>query len=122
MDVNLAVMIAGLVIQGGALIAAGIWKFGQQLNTIRAELIKHQREVDAKLDDERRMQGETLSALRQKINDVELDVYKNFVRRESFMEFIKSQSSEQTARYGELKVELGKLAEKLDRFIEGRSQ
>ena len=74
----------GLVLQAGALAVGFTWKLAGVKEALSADIIEHRDELKSELATERKLVGETMQALRQKINDVELEAAKIYVRRDSW--------------------------------------
>jgi hypothetical protein len=110
--------LGGLVLHALSLTIAGIW----QLSKVRADLIDalnaHRAEVHQLVADDRRAIQETLIALRQKINDVETDALKTFVRRDSFHEIMSRVSSENASFKSAIEAKFDRQDAKIDRLLE----
>lgn len=85
---DLAVAIAALVLQGVAIIIAGVWKLGSVRDELKDVINAHRLEVEKKIDNEtdqvRREVGETISALKEKVTQIELYVRDTYVSKNSF--------------------------------------
>lgn len=108
----LIVNMIGLVLTGVGLAVTGTWQLGRMSNQLSSAIAKAREEIDDDLKVFERNIGEALSAIRQKVNDVELDAYKTFVRRESFYEVINQFKDAVEAR-------MDKFEGKLDKIIIG---
>lgn len=83
---------------------------------VRRDMVQYRDEVAKVIDADRRAAGEALQALRQKINDVELEGAKTYSRRESFHQAMGQLQesigkSDQAAEQRMLRIE-----EKIDRL------
>lgn len=85
-----AIALVSSVASGSITIIGAVYWFGRNtvtladLHELRDLAIKHRDEIKDEMATERRIVGEGMLGLRQKINDVELDMAKNYVRRESW--------------------------------------
>lgn len=84
MDIPVLVAVAGFVLNFICTVAAGVWKLSQLEGSLRTDIGKAKDEIESRQDSNTRQIGETIAALRQKINDVELYSANNYVRREGF--------------------------------------
>lgn len=77
-------IVSGLVVQAilGAVFLTQ--KLAGMKEALTGEIIEYRDEVKAEIAGERRITGESMAALRQKINDVELEAAKVYVRRDSW--------------------------------------
>lgn len=84
------VALISAIASGSLAVVGAVYWFGRNTPTItdlhelRDLAIKHRDEIKGVIDAERRDVGEGLSAIRQKINDVELEAAKIYVRRDSW--------------------------------------
>lgn len=60
------------------------WGLGKIRDTVRDEIDVHRNRIDAEIDNVRLEFGESVRAVRQKINDVELWTRDNLVKKDSF--------------------------------------
>lgn len=95
--------LAGLALNIVIVIVGGMWALGNSRQAIFNEM-RESRTAD------QRIFGETILALRQKINDVELEGYKTFVRRDSFHEMMKQMQETNNARFDKIDGKLDRLA------------
>lgn len=100
-------------------IIGGIWKLSQMEISLRGAIDASGKEIDERIDQQARQFGETASALRAKITEVEIWARDNFVRRDSFYKVtgdlsadIKDMGKDITARLDRME---GKIDEKPDR-------
>lgn len=110
--------LGGLVLHALALTAAGIWQLSKVRSDLLGVLNEHRQEVHRLVDEDRRTIQETLIALRQKINDVETDGLKTFVRRDSFHEIMSRVSAENQSFKQALEARFDRQDAKIDRLIE----
>jgi hypothetical protein len=112
----------GLIIQIIVLAVGGTWKLSgieKSLSaTFSAALKEHREKVDEEIDRARREFGETVTALRAKITEVELWARDNFVRRDSFQEVTRGLANTLKDFKDELKAQMDRLDGKLDRLAE----
>lgn len=92
--------VIGLLITAGITIATTVWVVSRSLAELRSEMVRRD-------DDSIRMFGESLSAIREKINIVELYAANNYVRRDGFYK-VQEQFT----------VDIRALGEKMDRGFE----
>jgi hypothetical protein len=125
------VTLASIFLAALGIVAAGIWqltrsegKLHQAINDMaQAAAVQREqlrRELVSLVDSDRRAFAESVAAIRQKVNDVELQAFKTFVRRDSFHEIMNRVSAENAAFKETLKERLDRQEQKLDRLIEQR--
>lgn len=84
------IALVSAIASGSITVIGAVYWFGRNTPTIadlhelRDLAIAHRDEIKAVIDAERREVGEGFHALREKVNSVELDVAKHYVRRESW--------------------------------------
>jgi hypothetical protein len=114
----------GLVVQIIVLAAGGAWKLSRVekslLEAFGSALKVHRDEVDAETDRLRRDFAETVTALRQKITEIELYARDTFVRRESFYEVTKGLADALRTLGDKLEARMDRFDSKLDRITERR--
>lgn len=101
------IALAGVAINLAVVLIGGTYALGNSREAIF-------KEIRDGLSAETKLFGETIAAVRQRINDVELEGFKTFVRRESFYEITRQMKESADARFD-------KLESKLDRILEVRS-
>lgn len=128
--------IASLLLNIGIAIVGATWGIAKIKDAVRDAMDEHKRDVYRQVDtlkreaDDRyaeisqsfaeqlgnlsRQFADTFAALRQKINDVELDSAKTFMRRESFYQVKAEMSSEIREFRSDLKDRLDRLENKID--------
>lgn len=99
------IMLAALVASIAVNLIGGTWILSASKQEI-LDKIREDRDIDV------RAFGETIAALKQKINDVELESYKAFVRRDSFQEMIRQMTDATNARFDKVDVKLDRLFER----------
>lgn len=120
----IVINLCGLFLTAAGLIWHASWRLGTLASELQARLSEHRKGIDDDLSAlrteigkdfvaQQRALGETIAALREKINNVELEAYKVFVRRESFHELIKQTQDATNARFDKIEA-------KIDRLIEAR--
>lgn len=111
--------IAGFVLQGIALIVGGTWKLSQMEARITASINEHRKEIDdthsATIERVQRETGESLTAIRTKIHEVETWARDEFVRRKSFEVVIKEIKDAISSHGEKIDKRFDKIDEKLDR-------
>ena len=90
------------------------WGLGKIKDAIRNEIEQHREKFDQELDMIGRNFGETASALREKIREIELYCRDTFVRRESFSEVITKLSSDINLLATRIETRLVRMEEKID--------
>lgn len=104
----LYVVMAG-VVGGISGLVAGIWRMARFEPELRREITQEiaetAHELEQKIDNEVGNFGETLHALREKINEVELHIERKFVDKEDFNDFRKEWREDMR----ELKESIGKI-------------
>lgn len=118
-EINLAwimglISVAQLVITIVTLAVHGTRKLAASEQAIQRSLVSSRKELDSHIDGLRREVGETLTAMRQKIQEVELYIRDNYVRRDSFSEVTKRISNEVEAAVGRVELQVAKLENKID--------
>jgi hypothetical protein len=113
-----ALGVFGLLLNAGILAVTGTWKLAQVEASLRKTLTSHRDEIDMDLDAVRRECGESLLALRTKINEVELWCRDNYVRRDSFYKVADTFQSDMKSMGADLKAQLEKIDGKLERLRE----
>lgn len=112
----------GLALQAGVLAVGFTWKLAGVKEALSKDIINHRDEVKDELASDRRMIGESLSALRQKINDVELEGAKNYVRRESWHQAMNQLQTQLQAADKAAEERVLRIEAKLDRLAERISE
>lgn len=118
------IALVSAVVSGTITVVGAVYWFGRNTPTIadfhelRDLAIKHRDEIKGEIASERRDVYETLSALRQKVNDVELEGAKVYVRRDSWHQAMNQLqtsigSSDAADQQWKLRIE-----EKIDRLAE----
>lgn len=118
-EINLAwimglISVAQLVITIVTLAVHGTRKLAASEQAIQRSLVSSRKELDSHIDGLRREVAETLTAMRQKIQEVELYIRDNYVRRDSFSEVTKRISNEVEAAVGRVELQVAKLENKID--------
>lgn len=118
------IALVSAVVSGSVTVIGAVYWFGRNTPTIadfhelRDLAIEHRDEIKEEIARERREVGEGLSALRQKINDVELEAAKVYVRRESWHQAM-NQLQEKLSKGDEAAEQrMLRMEEKLDRINE----
>jgi hypothetical protein len=115
----IALGIAGFALQGLALLVGGTWKLSQMEARITASITRHRKEIDdahtATVDALRREIGETVSALKAKVHEIETWARDHFVRRDSFEGVVRELKEAIAAQGDKIDKRLDRIDEKLDR-------
>lgn len=61
-----------------------VWKLSRVETSLRADIVQARDEVEARTDKSIHDVGESLQAIRQKVTDVELDMLRNYIRRDGY--------------------------------------
>ncbi len=122
---DLWIQLGGLAITTLALAVTGTWQLGKMRDDLSTEIATQRKEIDKDLDEHKVQTGETVAAIRQKVTDnelaaarTELEMYKTFVRRDTFSEAIGRLERSVDAKLTELKTSSSAQFEKLDAKIE----
>jgi hypothetical protein len=91
-----------------------VWKLTRVEKSLSEAIVKARADGDLRQDAHARDVGESLSALRTKINEVELHVRDNYLRRDSFVEFNRQITQDVRSMREELIRRLELLDAKLD--------
>lgn len=88
---HVAIGLVSAIFGGGAGLVAGVWRVAHIEQKVRDDfkfcIDETKREIEDKVEALVGQFHDTFSALRQKINDVELGMEKNFVSKDGFNEF-----------------------------------
>lgn len=94
--------------------AGGVWKLSRVESALRKDITDSKQEIEEKQGKHSREFGETIAALRQHINNFQLEVANNYVRRDGFNK-IRDELVHDISRLGdELKSRLERMETKLD--------
>lgn len=89
--IHVAIGLVSAIFGGGAGLATGVWRVARIEGKVRDEfkqcIDETKREIEEKVEALVGQFQETFQALRQKINDVELESERGFVAKEGFDEF-----------------------------------
>jgi hypothetical protein len=106
--------IATVVVNILVLSVGGTWKISE----LKASLVKAISDskdlVEQKQDKHEQYIGETISAIREKIREVELYVRDTYMRRDSFYELNKANAEALTSLGSEIKARLERMEAKID--------
>lgn len=83
-DPNFLLALFALACSGIGTASALVWKLTRVEQALREAIARSRDEIEAEHAAQARIYNETLLALRQKINDVELDAAKTYMRRDGF--------------------------------------
>lgn len=85
---DLMIAIATLMVTTISIIVAGVWKLTTVRDELKDAITGNRLELEKKMDDEmeeiRRQFGETITALREKLTQIELYIRDNYVSKNSF--------------------------------------
>ncbi len=119
---TVTVAFAALVVQTVGIIVAGIWRIARLEASIRDEISNHRLESERRVDQAIRSVGETFTALRQKITEVELYVRDTFVQKESFRVVINQIMTDMKGIGDRIEARLLRMENKLDRDHDQRDR
>lgn len=111
LDIHTISLIVTLV----AMAAGGVWKLSRVEAALRTDIKQSRDEVEQKQDRVSREFGETVTAIRQKLHDVELWTANTFLRRDSFDRAQEDIKAEMKALGDKLEARLERMEEKIDR-------
>jgi predicted nucleic acid-binding Zn-ribbon protein len=136
MTISEITSLVSIALSIGVIVVGATWGLGKIKDAVRELIDDHRREVYKQVDALKREAGgqhdmlaqsvteqfsaqarqftDTFAALRQKINDVELDVAKTYMRRESFYQIKGEMSAEIKDFRNDLKDRLDRLETKID--------
>jgi uncharacterized protein YukE len=106
--------IASLVLNAGGILVALTWGVSKIKDAIREEIEDHRREVDRKIDELRQQTGETIAAIRTKINETELWNRDTFMRRDSFYKVMEEHSANMRGAFDKIDARLERMEGKID--------
>lgn len=123
--------IAGFLINLIVLAVGGTYKLSQVEGSIRGALYTHREEMDEEISNlkinfaatiaaERRDTGESLLAIRTKVNEVELYVRDTFVERSTFTQIIQTITSDIRALGDRIESRMLRMEGKMDQVITGQ--
>lgn len=126
---DLWIQLGGLALTALALAITGTWQLAKMRDELANQSRKQRKELDAEHETLRKDTGETIAAIRQKVTDnelaaarSELELYKTFVRRDTFSESISRIEKMIDARLEKMEaataVQVNKLEVKIDRLGE----
>jgi Sec-independent protein translocase protein TatA len=107
-------IVAGFLLTAIVTIVTGTWRLSAAVLDLKIAIEKAKDEIEQRQDRQMREVGETVSAIRQKIHDVETWSRDTFVRRDSFQSMI----SEVRAALVELGIRLEKRLERMEEKID----
>jgi hypothetical protein len=121
--------LGGVAIAALGIVVAGIWQLTRSEGRVTAALAQteiriqgmiaeHRVAVQELMEADRRTTAESIQAVRQKINDLEVKSLETFVRRDSFNKFLDMISEARAAFESDIKARLTELQRKLDRLVE----
>jgi hypothetical protein len=113
--ITVLVGVGGLLLQTIALIAAGIWRLSRTEAAIRQEIASHRIENADRVDTAVRQIGETFTAFRTKITEVELYLRDNYVRRDSFQSVVGQVMGDMKTIGDRIEARLLRMEGKIDR-------
>lgn len=96
----------------------GGWRLSAKLSSMESAFTKSMADLKADLDErsERYVKdyGETAAAIRLKLHEIELDIAKNYTRRESFYQVNAENSTKLEAAFKRIDVRLERMEAKID--------
>lgn len=118
MELQHWLMLLGLLVQAIVLVSSFTWKLASVKEALSADIIEHRDELREAIDAERRAIQESLLAIRQKINDVELEAAKHYVRRESWHTAMNQLQESASKSDQVIAARITTLEQKIDRMVE----
>jgi hypothetical protein len=130
---TIVIGIAGIILQTIALIVGGIWVLSRTEQNIRQMIADHKLENEERINATMRAIGETFTALRQKISDVdgalgrrinEIELYMRdtFLQKESFRAVIAEIMNDMKNLGDRIENRLLRMENKLDRAHDSRDK
>ena len=111
--VLVAVSVASLLLNIGIAAIAATWGISKIRITVSQEIAKQRTDFDARLLQHAREFGETASAIRAKVHEVELWARDTFVRRESFLRVVDEVRTGFSDLGARLEKRMGQIEERL---------
>ena len=108
------IAICSLAFNMVAAVIALTWGLGRVRNTVRDEIETNRDRFDADIENLGRNFGETASALREKMREVELFGRDTYMRRDSFYKTMDMLSADMKAQFSRLDQRLERMENKLD--------
>ncbi len=108
------IAIAGFLLNVLVLAVGGTWKLSRVEASIRKAIAVHQREAYVEIDKVRRETGESMTAMREKIREVELYCRDTYVRRDSFFKVADEFTGGLKAMSDKIEARLERMEEKID--------
>lgn len=84
MDVQTFTLVISLILSLITVAAGGVWKLSRVEQALREAITQSRDEVEQKNEKHIHDVGESLQAIRQKMSELELDMSKNYVRRDGY--------------------------------------
>lgn len=106
-NASVLISLAGIAINLIVLIVGGVWKLSRLELALRQAIDHANRDIDDKIERQVRYFGETVSAVRQKITDVEIYTRDTFVRKAEIQNEISNFSDRVEARLDRIENKLG---------------
>lgn len=78
----LLVALAGLLVNLLVTVIGGVWKLSRLELSLRSAINESSKEIDERIERQGRYFGETVTAVRQKITDVEIFARDTFIRKD----------------------------------------
>lgn len=116
------VAIAGFVLQFIVILAACIWKIAQLKTDLLAAIAITGKEIDERIDRQKRDFGESVAAIRQKVHDVETWARDTFVRHDSFYKLTDEIRADIRAVGGDIKQMGTDIQTRIDRMDGGKDR
>lgn len=115
------VAIAGFVLQFIVILAACIWKIAQLKTDVLAAIAVTGKEIDERIDRQKREFGENVAAIRQKVHDVETWARDTFVRHDNFNKLTDEIRADIRSVGGDIKQMGADIQSRIDRMDGDRS-
>lgn len=115
-DPNFLLALFLLACSGIGTATALVWKLTRVEQSLREAIARSRDEIEANHAAETRIYNETLLALRQKINDVELDAARSYMRRDGYHQMQQQFSDEIKSIRAAIDARFVRMEEKIDKI------
>jgi hypothetical protein len=115
-DLNFLLGLVALACSGIGAASALVWKLTRVEQSLREAIARSRGEIEANHAAETRMYNEALLVLRQKINDVELDAAKTYMRGDGFCQMQQQFFYDMRALRDPIDARFVRMEEKIDKI------